>query len=97
MQLDNSDVLNTTLTNTAALVPLYRLLEALPYHPMHQRFCVAAGTIEDTKWESVQVGQVLQVKDDELFPADLMCLYTALPDKVTPWPPLQCHAQHVQG
>ncbi len=34
------------------------------------------------KWENVQVGQVLQVKDDELFPADLLCLYTALPDKV---------------
>lgn len=42
-----------------------------------------AGSIEDMKWENVQVGQVLQVKDDELFPADLMCLYTALPDKVT--------------
>ena len=38
------------------------------------------------KWESVQVGQVLQVNDDELFPADLLCLYTALPDKVTALP-----------
>ncbi len=36
------------------------------------------------KWENVQVGQVLQVKDDELFPADLLCLYTALPDRVSP-------------
>lgn len=35
------------------------------------------------KWENVQVGQVLRVNDDELFPADLLCLYTALPDKVT--------------
>lgn len=35
------------------------------------------------KWESVQVGQVLRVNDDELFPADLMCLYTALPDKAS--------------
>lgn len=43
---------------------------------------ILAGSIEDTKWENVQVGQVLQVKDDELFPADLLCLYTALPDKV---------------
>ncbi|KAL3132559.1 hypothetical protein ABBQ32_009098 [Trebouxia sp. C0010 RCD-2024] len=42
----------------------------------------ADGSTQDVKWESVQVGQVLQVNDDELFPADLMCLYTALPDKV---------------
>lgn len=42
-----------------------------------------AGSIQDIKWESVQVGQVLQVNDDELFPADLMCLYTALPDKAS--------------
>lgn len=43
-----------------------------------------AGSTQDVKWESVQVGQVLQVNDDELFPADLMCLYTALPDKASP-------------
>ncbi|DBA65766.1 hypothetical protein WJX79_001197 [Trebouxia sp. C0005] len=42
----------------------------------------ADGSVEDMKWENVQVGQVLQVKDDELFPADLLCLYTALPDRV---------------
>ena len=42
-----------------------------------------AGSIQDVKWESVQVGQVLQANDDELFPADLMCLYTALPDKAS--------------
>lgn len=29
------------------------------------------------------MGQVLQVNDDELFPADLLCLYTALPDKAS--------------
>ena len=43
-----------------------------------------AGSTADVKWESVQVGQVLRVNDDELFPADLMCLYTALPDKASP-------------
>ena len=42
-----------------------------------------AGSVQDIKWESVQVGQVLQVNDDELFPADLLCLYTALPDKAS--------------
>ena len=42
-----------------------------------------AGSIQDIKWESVQVGQVLRVNDDELFPADLLCLYTALPDKAS--------------
>lgn len=45
--------------------------------------CCETGSIEDMKWENVQVGQVLQVKDDELFPADLLCLYTALADKAS--------------
>ena len=29
----------------------------------------------------MRVGQVLRVQDDELFPADLLCLHSALPDK----------------
>ena len=33
-------------------------------------------------WREVKVGQVLRVNDDELFPADLLCLASALPDNV---------------
>jgi len=33
-------------------------------------------------WTDVKVGDFLMVKDDELFPADLVCIYSALPDKV---------------
>lgn len=42
---------------------------------------MAAGTTVDIQWRDVRVGQVLQVRDDELFPADLLCLYSALPDR----------------
>lgn len=31
-------------------------------------------------WRDVRVGHVLRVDDEELFPADLLCLYSALPD-----------------
>ena len=40
-----------------------------------------AGSTTDVKWKDVKVGQVLQVRDDELFPADLLCLYSSLPDR----------------
>ena len=30
----------------------------------------------------MKVGQIVRVADDELFPADLVCLASALPDKV---------------
>jgi hypothetical protein len=39
------------------------------------------GTITDIAWTDVKVGDALVVYDDELFPADLLCLYSALPDK----------------
>jgi magnesium-transporting ATPase (P-type) len=42
----------------------------------------ADGSTSDITWRDVRVGQVLHVRDDELFPADLLCLYSALPDKV---------------
>lgn len=41
-----------------------------------------AGTFADIPWRKVAVGQVLRVADDELFPADLLCLHSALPDGV---------------
>ena len=45
------------------------------------RVCVAAGSHRDIAWRDVKVGQVLRVQDDELFPADLLCLHSALEDK----------------
>lgn len=36
--------------------------------------------MQDIKWRDVRVGHILRVDDDELFPADLLCLYSALPD-----------------
>ena len=46
-------------------------------------FTRLAGSVSDITWRDVHVGQVLLVRDDELFPADLLCLYSALPDKVS--------------
>lgn len=41
-----------------------------------------AGSISDIPWTNVNVGDAIMVKDDELFPADLLCLHSALPDNV---------------
>ena len=61
----------------------------LPRHLHHQSqtlqdstFLGHAGALEDIPWREVKVGQVLRVNDDELFPADLLCLASALPDNV---------------
>ena len=40
----------------------------------------SAGSIQDIKWRDVRVGHILKVEDEELFPADLLCLYSALED-----------------
>ncbi|GAB4813241.1 hypothetical protein N2152v2_000287 [Parachlorella kessleri] len=42
----------------------------------------ADGSVTDMAWTDVKVGDFLMVKDDELFPADMVCIYSALPDKV---------------
>ena len=42
----------------------------------------SAGSLTDIAWTDVRVGNVIVVRDDELFPADLMCLYSALAEKV---------------
>lgn len=41
---------------------------------------MCTGKVQDVKWRDVRVGHILRVDDDELFPADLLCLYSALPD-----------------
>lgn len=40
------------------------------------------GQIEDVSWTDVKVGDAVMVKDDENFPADLLCLYSDLSDNV---------------
>lgn len=30
--------------------------------------------MKDVKWRDVKVGEVLEVRDNEIFPADLLCL-----------------------
>ena len=41
----------------------------------------SVGSTQDIKWRDVRVGQILKVEDEELFPADLMCLFSALEDQ----------------
>lgn len=41
-----------------------------------------AGSVTDILWTDVRVGDVIVVRDGELFPADLMCLYSSLPENV---------------
>ena len=40
------------------------------------------GTMTDIPWTEVRVGDALMVKDDELFPADIVCLQSNLADNV---------------
>ncbi len=42
----------------------------------------ADGVVEDIPWTDVRVGDAIVVRDDENFPADLLCLRSALPDNV---------------
>lgn len=44
--------------------------------------CSLPGSIKDIQWSDVQVGNLLMVKDDELLPADILCLYSDLPERV---------------
>lgn len=40
------------------------------------------GSFSEKEWQQVKVGDIIQVNDDDLLPADLLCLHTALPDQV---------------
>ena len=42
----------------------------------------ADGTTTDVQWRDVRVGHLLRVNDDELFPADMVCLASGLDDGV---------------
>lgn len=40
------------------------------------------GSVSDIPWTDVRVGDAIEVRDDELFPSDLLCLHSTLPDNV---------------
>jgi phospholipid-transporting ATPase len=40
------------------------------------------GSLKDVKWKEVKVGDLLQVRDDEDIPADLVCVGCSHPDNV---------------
>ena len=42
----------------------------------------AAGKVQDTQWKHVRVGDIVEVRDNEDFPADLLCLFCELEDGV---------------
>ncbi len=41
-----------------------------------------AGSIKDVKWHDVHVGMMLEVRDNENIPADLLCLHCSHADNV---------------
>lgn len=49
---------------------------------MHCILVLLAGSVVDIPWTDVRVGDVIVVRDNELFPADLMCLYSSLEERV---------------
>eukprot|EP00191_Tetraselmis_sp_GSL018_P012504 CAMPEP_0177598192 /NCGR_PEP_ID=MMETSP0419_2-20121207/12185_1 /TAXON_ID=582737 /ORGANISM="Tetraselmis sp., Strain GSL018" /LENGTH=1412 /DNA_ID=CAMNT_0019090555 /DNA_START=264 /DNA_END=4502 /DNA_ORIENTATION=- len=40
------------------------------------------GSCVKVRWRDVRVGNIVKVEDDELIPADLLCLHSELPDNV---------------
>ena len=45
------------------------------------RDVLGTGSIQDIKWRDVRVGHILKIEDEELFPADMLCLFSALEDQ----------------
>ena len=41
-----------------------------------------AGSIKDVKWHDVHVGMLLEVRDNENIPADLLCVHCSHADNV---------------
>lgn len=41
-----------------------------------------AGSTELVRWRDIEVGNIVKVQDEELIPADLLCLHSELPDNV---------------
>jgi P-type E1-E2 ATPase len=50
----------------------------------HRAGARAAGSWEEVlkRWTEINVGDVLKVKDNELFPADLLCLHCDLDERI---------------
>jgi len=40
------------------------------------------GSVQDVRWREVEVGNIVKICDDELIPADLVCLHSELTDNV---------------
>lgn len=52
-------------------------------HVLNELLCCSfAGKKNKIKWKDIKVGDIIKVEDDELFPADLLCLNTGLQDGV---------------
>lgn len=43
---------------------------------------LCAGTVKQVRWRDIHVGQIVEVRDHEDFPADLLCLCCARSDGV---------------
>ena len=67
-----------------------RMKPALPYQALinagqqgcRQDECCTVGKVVETTWRHVHVGDIVEVHDNEDFPADLLCLYCQLDDGV---------------
>lgn len=58
------------------------MFQDLPKHKLTLHFVLLVGEEHIAKWKDVKVGDVVRVCDNELFPADLLCLDTGLADGV---------------
>lgn len=47
-----------------------------------QKSCFTAGEEKTVRWKALKVGNFVKVHDDELFPADIVCLKAGLHDNV---------------
>lgn len=61
-------------------IPLFLKVPIITLYHIHP--LVPEGSYQDVEWRDVRVGQVLKVLDNELFPADLLCLHSDLPENV---------------
>lgn len=53
--------------------------EFLIFDPMAQYYL---GKEKQVKWKAIKVGDIVKVRDDGLFPADIICLKTGLQNNV---------------
>ena len=61
-----------TALRSLVLLPRLKCSLSLPF----------AGGVKDVQWQDVKVGDIVAVYDDELIPADILCLQTGSKDGV---------------